>query len=378
MRSPDLSSRAPLKVAVYAGPTGGHLFPAQAFAESFRDRHFGSRLELVTSARAKKLVARFPKGLFDGVHYLPDFGLPNRLFSFQSLKPLFLAPYLFTRSFFHLRSFRPDLCVGFGSFVSYPGMRLARLLGIPTLLHEQNQYAGKATRWLVRHADAVAESFEGTNFLAATRRLYTTGLPLRKLILHGEFHGTRQSDQIRILVMGGSQGARGLNRAVLDCWSTLRDEEKNKFAVTHITGDKEAESVAERYGELGVRSRVYPFYENMAELFRGSELAVTRAGANTLFELAFYGLPAFVVPFPHAGGHQRLNAQAFARHGALEFHDEDELLGGWLADKMRGVLENRGQLESMSVAMKNLARPKAGDQLVEISLELLKKHDDRS
>jgi len=378
MNLPYLSGRAPLKVAVYAGPTGGHLFPAQAFAESFRDRCFGCRLELVTSMRAKKLAVRFPKGLFDAVHYLPDFGLPNRLFSFQSLKPLFLAPYLLTRSFFYLRNFKPDLCVGFGSFVSYPGMRLAKFLGVPTLLHEQNRYAGKATRWLVRHADAVAESFEGTNFSAVVRRLCTTGLPLRKFILNDGSHGTKESDQIRILVMGGSQGARGLNRAVLDCWASLSDEEKNKFVVTHITGDKETEIVADQYRKLGISSRIYPFYENMAELFRGCDLAVTRAGANTLFELAFYGLPAFVIPFPYAGGHQKLNAQVFAQYGALEFHDENEWVGDWLADKLRGVLTDKIQLASMSAAMKNLARPKAGDHLVEISLELLEKYDDRT
>jgi UDP-N-acetylglucosamine--N-acetylmuramyl-(pentapeptide) pyrophosphoryl-undecaprenol N-acetylglucosamine transferase len=182
----------------------------------------------------------------------------------------------------------------------------------------------------------------------------------------------KKNSKLNVLVVGGSQGAKGLNRCVIGAFSILSREERGEFAVTHITGEKDREEVTEQYRSLGLENDVHPFYRNMFELFQKTDLAVTRAGANTLFELVFYGIPAFVIPFPYAGGHQKLNAAAFADKGGLEYHDESPEAAGWLAAKLRAVLSGEKDLKAMAKAMKALAKPRAAEDLMTLSLELMK------
>jgi UDP-N-acetylglucosamine--N-acetylmuramyl-(pentapeptide) pyrophosphoryl-undecaprenol N-acetylglucosamine transferase len=320
-----------------------------------------------------------PPGIFHSVSYLPEFGF-SRGFSWKALKPFFLFPYLFLQAFFFLKRTRPDLCVGFGSFVSYPGMRTAGLLKIPTLIHEQNRVPGKATHWLVPHMDAVAESFQGTRFLKAPKVLHTVGLPLRPSIVRAVENpeGGTTPRPFTILVVGGSQGAQGLNRAVVEAIASLTDEERSAIVVIHITGKKDQAWVEERYAQLSLSYKVYPFCSAMEELFSQTDLAITRAGANTLFELAAFGVPALVIPYPHAGGHQLYNAQGFAEKGGLVLHAEDPAAKSWLVEKLHDYIEDPGALAGLAAAMKSLARPDATEKLVEIARKLIQDHEDHS
>jgi len=256
-----------MRVAVYAGPTGGHVFPAQSFGEGFRRRYPDSRIELVTCLRAKSLVDKMPQGIFSEVTYLPEFGFPTG-FSLKTLKPFFLFPYLVVRSFFFLSRLKPDLCVGFGSFVSFPGMLTAHWMRIPTLIHEQNKVPGKATHWLVPHMDVVAESFEGTRFLHKPRVLHTVGLPLRSFISESSLKNTEGEKHrpFTILVVGGSQGAQGLNAIVVEAIADLSDEERSKIAVIHIAGKRDEIWVSKRYQQFSFRNEVYPFFSAMDDL----------------------------------------------------------------------------------------------------------------
>ena len=378
---PDLSktSRSAIRLVVYAGPTGGHVFPAQSFSEGFRRRFPDSRIDLVTCRRAKSLIDKMPQEIFSSVSYLPEFGFPGG-FSRKTLKPFFLFPYLFLRAFFFLKRTKPDLCVGFGSFVSYPGMMAAHGLGIPTLIHEQNKVPGKATHWLLPHMDVVAESFEGTQFLRKPRELHTTGLPLRSFIVDAAVRAAGGSvpRPFTLLVVGGSQGAQGLNAVVTDAIAALSDEERSKIAVIHITGKQDQAWVAERYEGLALSSEVHAFYGAMNELFQKTDLAITRAGANTLFELAAFGVPAFVIPYPHAGGHQKYNAQSFAEKGGLIFHEEDSGAKGWLVEHLRSAIEDPGSLAGIARSMKKLSRPEATEALIEIARKLIETHEDRT
>ncbi len=375
----SLSSAAPqaMSLVVYAGPTGGHVFPAQSFSEGFR-RHFpGAAIHLVTCHRAKRLVDKMPPGIFLSVCYLPEFGFPTG-FSLKTLKPFFIFPYLLIQAFFFLRRIRPELCVGFGSFVSYPGMMMASWLKIPTMIHEQNKVPGKATHWLLPHMDVVAESFEGTRFLRKPKSLYTVGLPLRSRMA-AALAETRPDGTPRpftILVVGGSQGARGLNAIVVDVMASLSDEERSRIAVIHITGERDRGWVTERYAELALSSEVHPFYEVMEQLFQRIDLAVTRAGANTLFELAAFGIPSLVIPYPHAGGHQKYNAEGFAEKGGLLFHEESQEAKPWLLAHLKSFIETPGHLDPIAAAMKKLAKPGATDALIEIARKLIKEHEE--
>jgi len=368
-----------MRLVVYAGPTGGHIFPAQSFSEGFRKRFSDSCIDLVTCRRAKSLVDQMPSGIFQSVAYLPEFGFSSGL-SWKALKPFFLLPYLFLRAFFFLLRIQPDLCVGFGSFASFPGMMTAHWMKVPTLIHEQNRVPGKATHWLLPHMDAVAESFEGTRFLQKPKVLYTVGLPLRSFIVDaavGAKGAARAPHPFTILVVGGSQGAQGLNRAVVDAITALSNEERSKIAVIHITGNRDQASVAERYALMGLSCEVYPFCSAMDELFSRADLAVTRAGANTLFELAAFGVPSLVIPYPHAGGHQLYNAQSFAEKGGLLFHEENPDATKWLVEWLHRSINNPGELVCFAKVMKTLAKPDATEKLIEIAGMLIGTHEER-
>jgi UDP-N-acetylglucosamine--N-acetylmuramyl-(pentapeptide) pyrophosphoryl-undecaprenol N-acetylglucosamine transferase len=367
-----------MRLVVYAGPTGGHVFPAQSFSERFRKRFPDSRIDLVTCHRAKALVDNMPPGIFSSVAYLPEFGFPSG-FSWKTLKPFFLFPYLVLQSFFLLRRVKPDLCVGFGSFVSFPGMMTAHRMKIPTLIHEQNKFPGKATQWLLPHMDVVVESFEGTRFLRKPRVLHTVGLPLRSFMSAALANVKKEMRRspFNILVVGGSQGAQGLNTIVADAITALSDEERSKIAVIHITGHRDQAWVSERYQKLSFLNKVHPFCGAMDELFRNADLAITRAGANTLFELAAFGVPALVIPYPHAGGHQRYNAESFAEKGGVIFHDENPAARDWIVGHLRKYIQDPAALEVLARTIKTLARPNATDELVEIAGKLIQSHEDQ-
>lgn len=381
MSNTPVSSKAfsGARLVVYAGPTGGHVFPAQSFSEGFRMRFPDSRIELVTCHRARPLIDKMPLGIFDAVTYLPEFGFPGG-FSWKILKPLFLFPYLFGQALFFLKRKKPDLCVGFGSFASYPGMMTAHCLKIPTLIHEQNKVPGKATSWLLPYMDAVAESFEGTQFLRKPKALHTVGLPLRTFMVEAVARKREKANGqfFTLLVVGGSQGAQGLNKIVADAIVGLSDEERAKIAVIHITGKRDMLWVTRHYEKLSVANKVYPFYSAMDELFQKADLAVTRAGANTLFELAAFGVPAIVIPYPHAGGHQKFNAKSFAEKGGLVFHDEDPAAKDWLLEQLRAKIRDPGSMADSAQVIRRLAKPRAAEELVEIAGKLIETHENRT
>jgi UDP-N-acetylglucosamine--N-acetylmuramyl-(pentapeptide) pyrophosphoryl-undecaprenol N-acetylglucosamine transferase len=180
-----------------------------------------------------------------------------------------------------------------------------------------------------------------------------------------------------ILVVGGSQGAQGLNTIVADAITALSDEERSKIAVIHITGHRDQAWVSERYQKLSFLNKVHPFCGAMDELFRNADLAITRAGANTLFELAAFGVPALVIPYPHAGGHQRYNAESFAEKGGVIFHDENPAARDWIVGHLRKYIQDPAALEVLARTIKTLARPNATDELVEIAGKLIQSHEDQ-
>ncbi|MBU9889895.1 MAG: UDP-N-acetylglucosamine--N-acetylmuramyl-(pentapeptide) pyrophosphoryl-undecaprenol N-acetylglucosamine transferase [Candidatus Omnitrophica bacterium] len=358
------------RLSVFAGPTGGHLFPAQSFAEGFRRRFSNAVIELVTSRRAEDLVGKVPAGVFERVHFLPDFGFADR-FSWKTFKPFLWAPYLFMRSLFYLLKFRPDLCVGFASFASYPGMMTAHLLKIPTLIHEQNLVPGKATRWLAPHMDLAAASFPGTEFSSGLKKVCTVGLPLRSGLVNAREGKTGFAVPLSVLVVGGSQGAHGLNNAFVTAVGQLSPAERDKLAVTHIAGKQDCSRVESQYREWKMPWTVFPFCGEMNAIYNKTDLAVTRAGANTLFELAYFGVPALVVPYPHAGGHQEANARGFAAMGGLMFVRESAETSVWLRDRLREFINKPQELIGLSRAMTAQARPRATEDLVELAAELM-------
>lgn len=360
------------KIAIFAGPSGGHLFPALAYAESLREKWPTSERYLISSRRAENFASHFESGLFKDILYLREFPFPSGL-SLRSLKFLIEFPRAFMESSQILNKIRPDLCAGFGSFVSYPGMRLAALKKIPNFIHEQNVVPGKATAMLASHADLVTLTFDNTFQNRNLKRVETVGLPVRSQLRRAAAQNRPANTQnkFRILVVGGSQGAHGLNQKILECFSKFSSEEKKNLAVTHITGKSDFEWVESSYRKNAVQAEVHAFYGKMHELYGRVDMAITRAGANTLFELALFGIPAVVIPYPYAGGHQAENAVYFEKHQALLNQPEATLTSDWLSAKIREFQNNPDLRSQLSLNLSKLAGGDAGAKLVEWTDKLL-------
>jgi len=368
-----------LVFAVFAGPSGGHLFPALAFSESLKTKHPEARIFFITSHKGKALTDGFPPGIFEEIIFIENFpsspGISLRTFTF-----LLKLARAFTESFRSLSRIKPDMSIGFGSYVSFPGLILSSWKKIPTLIHEQNQVPGKANVWLAGHVDAVAVSFKDTFQRKSPVCLSFTGLPIRKTLVDAAenrektagFETSGMMRRFRVLVVGGSQGAKFLNQTVLKAFSHLSPEEKEEFAVTHITGKTDFEAVSEMYRAASFNARVFPFFEKMEALYAETDLAVCRAGANTLFELALFQVPAIVVPYPHAGGHQLENATEFVNRQAVFCEPESVLTDERLISLIRKLKTDETLRARMSSAMKAAAVPDAPERLVELAIANLK------
>ncbi len=365
-------SQTPSHLTVFAGPTGGHLFPALAFAEAWREQHPASRIVLITGRRAQDVTGTGAFACFDALVFLPDFPLPTRL-SYRIVPFLLKITASFGICLLHLITRRPAVCVGFGSYAAFPGTCLASWMKIPVLIHEQNLVPGKATKELLRFADCAAFSFEETVQKFPSQRSEWVGFPIRKALCDKNPRRDRAGNEKRfvLLVVGGSQGAGALNRLVLEALTQLPHEEKKRMAVIHIAGHHDAAWIKQRYEEIELDSQVFSFSHDMASLYQQADLAITRAGAGTIFELAHYGLPSICIPYPYAGGHQKENAAFFERHQAIIVKAESDLSAAWLAETVRDLMLEPARLRQMSDAIGHFRTEDAAGKLVALSEELM-------
>jgi len=359
-------------VVVFSGPSGGHLFPAQAFAEAAHAEAADFKIILVTSVRARGLCDKFPAGIFSEIIYLPEFGSPIG-FSFTGLKALLNIPAAKIHSWNLLSRLKPDLCVGFGSFVSYFGMLFAAWRGIPTLIHEQNQMPGKATRMLQDWVQAVAVSFPETAFRRKPREVVFTGLPIRREIRENRLDSDQKLKQpFTILVCGGSQGSSFLNETVISTFSGFTAEERAQFAVIHITGKGQDHSTREAYQRLGVSAEVVPFFEKMWLLYNRADMAVSRAGANSSFEQALYGIPTVFIPYPYAEGHQSENAKYFVDQKGAQIVVQNKESAGELAAILKSWESRPESFREMGRVMRRLSFENGDIRLWNIAKSMLK------
>ena len=369
-----------MKIGIFTGPTGGHLYPALAFAESLRKRRPEAKILFVTGERGRPLVSKVGRELGLQFEFIPDCPFPRprgleflgRFFQF--LLKLFCA---FWRSERQLACFKPDFCIGFGSYASFPGLVMTRIKGIPTFIHEQNRKIGQANAWLAGGADRIALSFETNDPLPFSARTTVTGLPLRASLVEKAAERSEPSlsssspDRVRVLLVGGSQGSQGINQLWERMLRLLSDEEKSRLAVTHITGEGERERFQKMYPAIGMRATVFAYREQMEELYSRADLAVTRAGAGTLFELALFGLPSIVFPYPYAEGHQELNARYFERESALVLLSEERCSPEELKENVFALVHSPELRKKLSRNIHKLSRPRAAENLVDAVEALL-------
>ncbi|MGV8919285.1 MAG: undecaprenyldiphospho-muramoylpentapeptide beta-N-acetylglucosaminyltransferase [Pseudomonas sp.] len=349
-------------VLIMAGGTGGHVFPALACAREFQARGYSVHW-LGT-----------PRGIENEL--VPQAGIPLHLINMTGLRgkglmTLLKAPFVLLNALLQarkvVRELKPVCVLGLGGFVTAPGGLAAKLAGVPLIIQEQNAIAGTANRNLARFASRVCEAFPNT-FPASSKRR-TTGNPVRSELFLETPRQALAGRKPRLLILGGSLGAEPLNKLLPAALEMLPAELRPE--VFHQAGKKHDEITAERYRTAGVEAQVAPFIKDMAQAYGWADLVVCRAGALTVSELAAAGLPSLLVPLPHAiDDHQSRNADYLAREGAAFVMPQATTGVADMAARLKEVLMQPEQLNSMARTARRLAKPDATRTVVEICLEV--------
>ncbi len=368
-RHPVVSS---LSVIIAGGGTGGHIYPGIAIAQEFKRRNADTKILFVGTARGleTKIVPRegFELHLIE-VAALKRVGLLKRIKSLLMLPKSFLA----VRSL--IQEVSPDVVIGVGGYASGPVVLMASLMGVPTLVAEQNALPGFTNRVLARFVKAAAVTFDEAKKFFGDKAVIT-GNPVR-----AEFFTVspkNATEQTHLFITGGSQGARAVNLAMIDALPLLA-EERGRLSITHQTGESDYDKVRATYLELGWRVEVKPFVEKMVDEFAKADLVITRAGATTVAELAAAGKPALMIPFPFAADdHQRKNAEAVERAGAGRMILQAELTPERLAQELLWLIRDPQQLARMAEASKKLGHPDAAAKVVDLAEAIIEKSKVKS
>jgi UDP-N-acetylglucosamine--N-acetylmuramyl-(pentapeptide) pyrophosphoryl-undecaprenol N-acetylglucosamine transferase len=357
-------------ILIMAGGTGGHVFPALALARLLRARSF----EVVWLGTRRGLEARVVPAECIPIEWLSVGGLRGKGTATLLAAPFWIAVAL-VQALRIMWRHRPLVVVGLGGFVTGPGGVAAWLTRRPLIIHEQNAVAGFTNRCLAHVAREVLEAFPGSFGRAARAR--AIGNPVRQDIAAISPPAVRfatRTGPIRILVIGGSQGATRLNAVVPFALARLKQMGDAAIApidVRHQAGERWIEAGRQSYASAGVRADVRPFIEDMAEAYSWADLVVCRSGALTVSELAAAGVGAILVPFPAAvDDHQTQNAQYLVREGAAVLVADRELTAERLAAVLHRLCAGRGKLLAMAERARLLARPQAADELAASCLEM--------
>jgi UDP-N-acetylglucosamine--N-acetylmuramyl-(pentapeptide) pyrophosphoryl-undecaprenol N-acetylglucosamine transferase len=352
-------------IMIMAGGTGGHVFPGLAVAEELRARSSA----VVWLGTHRGLEARVVPQHGIDIEWVSISGLRGRG-ALAALGAPFRVGFAVLQVLFALRRRRPAAVLGMGGFVSGPGGVAAWLARRPLLIHEQNAVPGTTNRWLARIARRVFEAFPNT--FPASAHAEAVGNPLRRSFAHAETprerFAARRGARRRLLVLGGSQGARILNRTLPEALALLPGDTRPE--VWHQAGRGLDEARA-AYAASGVEARIDAFIDDMADAYRWADLVVARAGALTVTELQAIGVGAVLVPFRYAtDDHQTRNAAHFAAAGAGVVIAETDLAPPRLAAELEQLLADETRLLAMAEAARSQAKHDAAARLASACLEL--------
>lgn len=356
-----------MRIALTGGGTGGHIFPILAVVREIKKQagekedveflFLGPDGELEREAMEKEFIPM--KKI--------QCGKLRRYFSPLIFLDFFKIPLGFLQSLWHLLVFMPDAVFAKGGYASVPVAAAAWIYRIPILIHESDVVPGLANQLMAKVAKRVAVSFPGSEKFFPERKVFLTGNPIREeMVQDNEAEGEKifslRPDKKTILVIGGSQGARVINQAIV----TLLPKIIKKWQLIHVTGKKEYESVVHEAGKLGIKSghegyKVYPFLaKELPYAFAAADLVVSRAGAITLTEIAANKKPAIIIPIEgSANKHQEQNAFAFSQAGAAVMLEQENLGENILLEKIDQIIENKGLSFELSERVKRFYNPEA-------------------
>lgn len=338
------------RAVIACGGTGGHLFPGLAVAEALKAR--GHEVMLFVSEKEIDTVALRGHPDFRA-EKLPSIGMPS------VVSPAFIR--FLRRSWESLgtcrhayHKFRPAVVLGMGGFTSTAPILAGRLRKLPTFIHESNAIPGRANKWTARFATRVLLGFSDCAKHFPGRDCVVTGTPVRQN-LGAPLDPAVARKKLRLdperktlLVMGGSQGASGLNQVLFKCAPLLARE---GFQIIHLTGGRDDRLAAANYQREQIRHYVEPFHHRMEEVLSAADLVVSRAGAASLSELSEFGLASILVPYPFAtDDHQMDNAGVFVRAGAAELQRENEVVPDTFAALVANLMAHDSRRQEMAAA----------------------------
>ncbi len=362
------------RAIISGGGTGGHIFPALSIANALKRRYPGieiqfvgadDRMEMTKVPEAGYPIIGLPVSGFDRKHLLRNIKVMLKL-----QKAMRMARKL-------VKDFRPDIAIGVGGYCSGPTLKAAQKAGIPTLIQEQNSYAGVTNKLLAKKADAICVAYEGMERFFPADSIHLTGNPVRKDLTDCALSQAQAKERLGfdaakplVLVVGGSLGARTINESIA---AALPDIEKAGIQMLWQTGKYGAEEWASRAeGCQGVRATV--FIKDMAEAYRAADIVVARAGAGTISELQLLGKPSILVPSPNvAEDHQRKNAEALAtRDAAIMILDSDAR--GQLGDAVISLMGDEARRSALAANVRKMALDNADEKIVDIIEATLRKN----
>jgi len=363
-----------LKVMVTGGGTGGHLFPAIALVQELKTRQEEiGKIEFLFIGTQRGIESRILQN--SGYDFRPIWirgfqrGLTFRDIGINLLFPVKLVVSLF-QSYFILKKFQPDIAIGTGGFTAGPPLRVASWMKIPFFIHEQNVHPGATTQMLAKQACRIYVSFEetvskleGARYLGTPLRRTLKNIPKDQAIRFFEL----QLNKRTLLIFGGSQGSRAINRHWAEHISKYL--ETNDFQIIWQTGQSDYEELKAEFGHL---QSVYitPFIHEMEIAYSAADVVVSRAGALTLAELCLYGKPSILIPLPTAAGnHQEMNARNFESAGASAVVLQSELSTTKLGDQLKTILQDTEKINQMSKNALSLARPNSAKLIIDDILE---------
>jgi UDP-N-acetylglucosamine--N-acetylmuramyl-(pentapeptide) pyrophosphoryl-undecaprenol N-acetylglucosamine transferase len=354
-----------------AGGTGGHLFPAFALAQELARRAVA--VDLVTDMRAGQYDAGFPAR---AVYRVPSASVAGKSIMGAGRAAVSLARGI-AASRKLLRTVKPDAVVGFGGYPAFPPLVAAKLIGIPTAIHEQNAVLGRANRSLAGYVTAIATSFEETKHLdgRARAKARLTGNPVRDQVAEWasqSYRPPRQGGPFSLLVFGGSQGARFFSEAVPEALALMPLWMRASLFVVQQCREEDLGRVEEAYKAAGIRASLAAFFPNLPEEMAKAHLVIGRAGASTVAELTVMGRPSILVPLPHAVDNDQLqNALRLSDAGAAWCLEQKNFSADFLAKAISELFTSPDTLAEAAAAAKSQGRPDAVTRLADLVEELV-------
>ncbi len=365
-----------MKILISGGGTAGHINPALAIAKRLK-REYNAEILFVGREHSMECDLVQKEGF--PIEFIQVEGLIRKL-TLKNVKVLFKYITAINKAKKIIKSFAPDVVVGTGGYVCAPVMSAANSLKIPTLIHEQNVFPGMTVKMAASFADVVATSFSDMEKYVSgdvAKKCVLTGNPLRENLFDLTYEEARKrlgiGDEIFIVTVGGSLGARTINDALCDIVNNVRDE---GIKILGGTGQRFYDEVIEKINKdkLSKNIEIVPYIYNMHEVLPAADIVVARSGAVTVSELCALGKASILIPSPNVThNHQEYNAKSVASRGAAIMIPERDILGSIVSDKVNELIKNREKLKDMSEKAKALAIVDGTKRICDIVKDLAKK-----